>query len=1070
MHLISVKHEELPEEPLGTSPSEFASNVFQVNGPSESQQSALADEHDVHDMTAVFVDERIIGEDIIGENDHHHADNDAITKVSAALLGYELDEADATMVMPSAVLMGHDDLRSHDAASSGDRMATVPAEASELLAMIRDELHGNLDSMHQSLEHASAAALAGDTPTLEEYRWQVERLGNASQSLGLAGLYHFLSRIVEATCLVDSAPPAEVMACCEVLDRWPSLVMNYLDDISQPAHAQSLCDYLMLAEFPMPMNAAAANIVLQELTAPDWSVLQSQMPTRETTATPEMVSLQFADDINQALLDSLLQELPAQTQELSTAIQQVLANGDVEAVQLAQRVAHTLKGAANTVGIRGIAEVSHCLEDILIVVGETGTLSTGLSSLIQDASDCLEAMSEALLGVGESPPQALDVLQSMLDWIADPETHAKTNKQVELAEENSAADSFTEEISRHAEPAHEDVAPVADSTPLLRVPMTQVDDLLRLSGESKIVGSQLKEGMRRVETQLQGVRRQNQLLQQLVNELEQLVDIRGVSAPMIRAGNTDFDALEMDQYGELHTLSRRLAEVAVDSRQWNAAAQGEVDALEELLLSQAQQHNEAQDSILKMRMVPASTIVSRLQRAVRQTCRLLDKQAQLTVQGENTLIDSDSLNQLIDPLMHLLRNAIDHGMEAADERVTLGKEPQGRLHIDFGRDGNQIVVRVKDDGRGLNYAAIHATAMDRGMLQPGAIPTENQLARMILLPGFSTRSEVTQVSGRGIGLDVVHDRVLKLKGTLDVRSVAGQFCEFIIRLPASLLSAHALLIRNGKHTVAIVSRGIRQIVDSRAIKLSSMDNRLLAQIGDEVYETHRLEGLLGTTVNRRGNERGARPALLVEISADRVVAILVQAVLDTVDLVVKPLGKYVPSSIGVVGATILGDGSVAPVMDIPELLRERVAGDYQQTASMSSDIAHDRQHQIPTVLVVDDSLSVRRAMEQLLRDSGYEVRLARDGLEAVSIMQGKRPDVMLVDMEMPRMNGIELATHVRNSPGLKDVPIIMITSRSTDKHRRQATTAGVNLYMTKPYAEDELLRRISQLISEPAAQ
>ncbi|HEX2584026.1 MAG TPA: ATP-binding protein, partial [Steroidobacteraceae bacterium] len=647
---------------------------------------------------------------------------------------------------------------------------------------------------------------------------------------------------------------------------------------------------------------------------------------------------------------------------MSTAVQQVMAHGDVEAVQLAQRVAHTLKGAANTVGIRGIAEISHSLEDILIIVAETGELSTELSSIIQDASDCLEAMTEALLGVGDPPPHALDVLQSMLDWIAHPELRQQGEQKIQPAVETSeeTATGQVAEAHDHAAPeqtTHEHVTPATDNAPLLRVPMTQVDDLLRLSGESKIIGSQLKEGLRRVESQLHGVRRQNQMLQQLVNELEQLVDIRGVSAPMMRSGNTDFDALEMDQYGELHTLSRRLAEVAVDSRQWNAAAQGEVDSLEELLLSQAQQHNDAQDSILKMRMVPASTIVSRLQRAVRQTCRLLDKQVQLTVQGESTLIDSDSLSQLIDPLMHLLRNAIDHGMEHAEERNALGKGPQGNLNIDFGRDGNQIVVRVKDDGRGLNYAAIHATAIDRGMLQPGAMPSELQLARMILLPGFSTRSEVTQVSGRGIGLDVVHDRVLKLKGTLDVRSVAGQFCEFTIRLPASLLSAHALLIRNGKHTVAIASRGIRQIVDSRAIKLSSMDNQLMAQINDEVYETHRLETLLGTTIDRRNNERGARPALLVEISADRVVAILVQAVLDTVDLVVKPLGKYVPSSIGVVGATILGDGSVAPVMDIPELLRERAAGRYERARVVADHVVHDRQNQAPTVLVVDDSLS-----------------------------------------------------------------------------------------------------------------
>lgn len=1001
-----------------------------------------------------------------------HVDSDAITHVSAALMGYEIADtevdANATSVLPSAVLI------SPELYTSPTR-TTVPEEAVALLRMIRDELHDNLESMQQSLEQSATAALAGQPYSLEDYRWQVQRLSSASQSLGLAGLYHFLSRVVEATCLLDTAPPSEIIPACEVLDRWPSLVMTYLDDINEPAHAKALRNYLLSDEFPMPMNVPAADIVFNELIAPDWSVVQSQTPERVTIATEDMVSLHVADDINRALLDSLLQELPTQTQELSSAIQRIVTAYDPEAIQLAQRMAHTLKGAANTVGIRGIAEVSHYLEDILVAVSEASEISTELAVIIQDASDCLEAMSETLMGLGDEPETSLQVLQSMLDWInhvhgdADHGVESDVNYDVDHQRRHESSEHSIEEIAELAPVVHHDEpvqVSVESNVPTLRVAMTQIDDLLRLSGESKIVGSQLKEGLRRVEAQMLGVRRQNQLLQQLVNELEHLVDIRGISAPLMRATDSEFDALEMDQYGELHTVSRRLAEVAVDSRQWSAAAQSEVDALEELLLSQAQHHNDAQRSVLKMRMVPASTIVGRLQRAVRQTCRLLDKQVELTVSGGDTLIDSDSLNQLIDPLMHLLRNAIDHGIEAAEERVSFGKPPSGQLQIHFGQDGNQIAVRVRDDGRGLDYQAIHRAAIERGLLSSAATPTEVQLSRMILQAGFSTRSEVTQISGRGIGLDVVNDRVLKLKGSLDVRSQPAKFCEFNIRLPATLLSTHALLIRNGKHMVAVATRGVRQIVDSRAIKLSTMDNRLMAQIGDEVYETHRLEVLLGNALDRRGNERTSRPALLVEVTPDRLVAVLVQSVADTVDLVVKPLGKFVPQSVGVVGATILGDGSVAPVMDIPDLMRDLAQyGDQQVFLSRAEAQVVDRSRANPTVLVVDDSLSVRRAMEQLLRDAGYDVRLARDGLEAVSVMQGKRPDIMLVDMEMPRMNGIELSTHVRNTRGMQDVPIIMITSRSTDKHRKQAAAAGVNLYLTKPYGEDQLLQHIASMVN-----
>ncbi len=1023
-------------------------------------------------------------------------DGDSTTQLSAAVaelaVGGHRNEhvdADPTLVLPGAMLASHDSLLTEPSMSNeSNEGAALPAEIAELVKMIRDELQGNMEVMQQSLEYAATTALAGEQHSLEDYRWQVQRLTSACESLGLSGLQHFLQRIVEATCLLDTASSTEIMHACEILDRWPALALDYLDNIGTTSTSQALFDYIISDEFSMPLNEKVASIILTELQSPDWSALSSQAVESVMVATDEMVSLQVSDDINQALLDSLLQELPTQTQELSAAIQLVVSSNDHEAMQLAQRLAHTLKGSANTVGIRGIAEISHYLEDILIAVSAQGKASSSTASIIQDAADCLESMSETLLGIGSAPVQAVTILQAMLDWINhhDDEDHVEDNNSDEdkqftsittandieqeldsllasLPNEETVAPTLREETAApREEPHHVQV----DNVPMLRVAMTQIDDLLRLSGESKIVGSQLKEGLRRVESQLQGVKRQTHMLQQLVNELEQLVDIRGISVPMLRANNGDFDALEMDQYGELHTVSRRLAEVAVDSREWSAAAQNEVDTLEELLLSQAQHHNEAQGSILKMRMVPASTIVSRLQRGVRQTSRLLDKQVQLVIAGEATLIDSDSLNQLIDPLMHLLRNAIDHGIESPERRIDAGKSPQGELQINFGREGNQIVVRVKDDGRGLDYQAIQAAAMERGLLNAGAMPSEVQLARLILQSGFSTRSSVTQISGRGIGLDVVHDRVQSLKGSLDIRSVQGKFCEFTIRLPATLLSAHALLIRSGKHMVAVASRGVRQIVDSRAIKLSMMGNGLSAQIGDEVYEAHRLESLLGTAMDRRNNERVSRPALLVEVGADRIVAILVQAVTDTVDLVVKPLGKFVPQPIGVVGATILGDGSVAPVMDIPDLLRDRsLANQYSTVINHNiAEYVQERKHKIPTVLVVDDSLSVRRAMEQLLRDAGYEVRLARDGLEAITLMQGKRPDIMLVDMEMPRMNGIELSTHVRNSAGMNDIPIIMITSRSTDKHRKQAAAAGVSVYMTKPYAEDQLLQQISALV------
>lgn len=952
---------------------------------------------------------------------------------------------------------------------------------SELIGMIRDELAACTDTLHSSLMMAAADAINGSQPSFEDYRWQVERLTSATEALGLKGLHEFLARILETACLMGSAVPDELPQHCETLDRWPALVAQYLNHPGHVITTQALIEYATAVDFPLPLDAEAAEKLRAKLLTPELETPSAAQEARLTVALAEHVSLAVPEDINRELLESLLHELPLQTQEFSTALQRIAAGtGELGDLHAAQRIAHTLKGAANTVGVRGIAELAHHLEEIFIALSHHNALPpAALARLLVDAADCLEAMSDALLGAAPPPPQALAVLQAVLDC-----ANKIDSEGLQIDEQASVVAATTVSGSENAAstaPAPSPAEPDAtlqpqithEAAPTLRVATSHIDDLLRLSGESKIIGGQLKEGLRRVESHLHAVKRQHQLLQQLVNELEQLVDIRGISMPLTqRRHYSEFDALEMDQYSELHTVSRRLMEAATDSHEWSNAAQTELDTLEDMLLSQTRHNNETQESVLKMRMVPASVIVGRLQRGVRQTCRLLDKEVELTVTGAETLIDSDSLNQLVDPLMHLMRNAIDHGIETAEQRIAHGKAVKGRLHIEFGREGNQIVVRCMDDGYGLDYAAIKATAEARGLIGATAALADAQLARLILEPGFSTRAEATQISGRGIGLDIVHSRVLELKGTLDVQSTALRGCRFTIHLPATLISAHALLVRHGKHTIAIASRGVRQILDAHAGKVSALGNRLSLQVGQQVYEAHRLESLLGHTNERRANERSDRPALLIDVGGDRLCAILVQGVVDTIDLVVKPLGPFVPRSVGLIGATILGDGSVAPVMDLPELLRadrrERTVGSVANSNAVKRNLPANAQPHLRSVLVVDDSLSVRRSMEQLLRDSGYEVRLARDGLEAVAVLEAKRPDIILVDLEMPRMNGMELTAHVRNRVETRDLPVIMITSRSTEKHRKQAESAGVNYYMTKPYTEDELLERMNTFLKRSA--
>jgi CheY-like chemotaxis protein len=333
---------------------------------------------------------------------------------------------------------------------------------------------------------------------------------------------------------------------------------------------------------------------------------------------------------------------------------------------------------------------------------------------------------------------------------------------------------------------------------------------------------------------------------------------------------------------------------------------------------------------------------------------------------------------------------------------------------------------------------------------------------LILLPGFSTRDATTQTSGRGIGMDVVYSRLLEMKGALRIESQAGAGCLMVIRLPVTLIATHALLARMRDRLYAISDRGIEQIVYSGVGKIQKMGKTVLFQIGEDIHELTALDALLDLPPEQRARVRSAPAVLLVREETGNRCAVLVQDIVDSRDLVVKNLGSYLPKLNGIVGATILGDGSVAPVLDLPELLRApapvpapRVAKPIAPTAAAASR---------PFALAVDDSLSARRSLAQCVQDAGFEVRTARDGLEAIAIIQGRRPDIVLADMEMPRMNGLELTAHLRANPATRDLPIIMITSRSAEKHRREAERVGVDAYLTKPFVEDELLEQIHRLL------
>jgi chemosensory pili system protein ChpA (sensor histidine kinase/response regulator) len=955
------------------------------------------------------------------------------------------------------------------AAAPAGAAAEAPASVStvdpEHLAMLAGEA-AHLGA--QLMAELQAAHEAGEVPAAGTHACGelLQRHANAAEAIGLPALAALLSH---AAARLHDAPPILAPEQVETLAALPRGLVAYLCAPTDPGSAGALVDLLVQAGPWLAPPAALASrwsAALQRVALVRGADAGVQRPLR---VEPVDVSLALPDDIEPELLQGLLVELPQQCGCLTAAIRAVAAGrGTPRDLNDAKRAAHTLKGAANTVGVRGIARLTHYLEDILIgLTAKKLWPPRALADVLSRAGDCLEAMSEALLGAGEAPADAVEVLQEVLDWI-----HAVDRMSADTAQENdwpgaSAQDPAATSVAPAASaPAAAPTITPAAAPAMLRVPATLVDELLRLVGETMIANSQIKEQLRLSREHALAVKRQDQVMQQLTGELEHLVDIRGLAAggPAVGAGGA-FDALEFERYGELHTLTRRLVEAAADARDLVDGNERRLGNLSELIDAQGRLHLENQDVVMRTRRVPVETIVGRLQRTVRQTCRETGKAVELEVRGAATALDSQVLAELVDPLMHILRNAVDHGIEDAATRAARGKSATGRIELAFAREGAAIVIRCADDGSGLDLASIRARAEQLGLVRAGEPLGDEALGRLILAAGLSTRSTSSEVSGRGIGMDAVQGRIAALKGTLRLANRPGQGLGLELRLPATLMTTQGLLIRHAGRMVVASDYGVQDLRYIDRTALAELGAGLAYHDGERLHELVALADLLGEEAPDDATAPGLA-VVMVQLEDGSRRAIRVEAVVECREIVVKPLGRYVARPAGVLGVTILGDGSMAPVLDLPRLVQG--AGAAQAGAAPvrpAAGAAVPRRH----ALVVDDSLTARTAAARVARSAGFEVHVAADGVDALSVVDRQRPDLVLVDMEMPRMDGLELTARLRSRAQTRAVPIVMITSRSSSRHRELAQGAGVDAYFIKPFDETALLEQIAGL-SKPAGK
>jgi chemosensory pili system protein ChpA (sensor histidine kinase/response regulator) len=612
------------------------------------------------------------------------------------------------------------------------------------------------------------------------------------------------------------------------------------------------------------------------------------------------------------------------------------------------------------------------------------------------------------------------------------------------------------------------VAPAAPATPVelraaeraetARVDAALLDALLNNAGEINIFQSRLNQQLHSIEFHLGELGQTVSRLREQLRKLEAETEAQILHRHQEDLTDRDFDPLELDRYSTIQQLSRALAESANDVASINELLNGLTTEADTLLTQQARVTSELQDGLMQTRMVPFQRHVARLARIVRQACIDTQKSAELVVEGENSELDRQVLESMLPPFEHLLRNCVVHGIEDPVVRKRNGKPETGQVRLKLKREGAEVLIEIGDDGAGLNFQAIRRKAYEQGLIGDNQKITDEQAMELILQPGFSTAGELTQAAGRGVGMDVADSEVKKLGGSMRIESTPGQGTRFLIRLPYTLAITHALIVNVGDETFALplpTVEGITRVSREKILKHLTEDDPKL-DYGGVSYKIQHLGSLVGAAPSALPDDESAVSLVLVR-AGESSAALLTDSLEGSREIVVKTLGPHITSVAGVTGATILGDGRVIMILDAATLVRA------QRGNERSAPVAAPAERQL-TALVVDDSITMRRVSQRLLERRGVKVLTARDGLDAITVMQEHDVDIILLDIEMPRMDGYQFATHVRNDAKAKDTPIIMITSRSGEKHRAKAIEIGVNDYLSKPYQESQLVAAIEALL------
>jgi chemosensory pili system protein ChpA (sensor histidine kinase/response regulator) len=612
-------------------------------------------------------------------------------------------------------------------------------------------------------------------------------------------------------------------------------------------------------------------------------------------------------------------------------------------------------------------------------------------------------------------------------------------------------------------PGETEDAPIVSEQ--LRVSSQTLDRLLGLMGELLVANGRAEQPIRELAGYIREIARTIDRLHRQLRELEIEAESRIVFRPedgKEAASKADFDPLELDRYSRLQHLSRGLGESMTDLVSLHELVNGAQQAAESALQHQHRLAGGIQQNLLHTRMVAFDFHSARLRRVVRQSAEALGKSAVLEIRGGETELDRQVLDRMVAPLEHLLRNALAHGIEPEEERQRLGKPVPGRIQLGVHREGSQILLEIADDGYGLNTRAILSRARARGLVEPDETLTDTQIHHLILAPGLSTATEVSQIAGRGVGMDVVNSQIKACGGRLEITSQMGLGSRFRIWLPYTLAVSDCLLVQVGDESYAVPMSGIQGIIRMDPAQVAEWQAGQIDRLShlDAEYQLMTLAQLLGRHQSSREQLSGERAALLVNV-AGRHWALVADGLVGTQELVVRPVGTRLATVPGITGAAILSDGLVVLILDPQSLIgnRHRTAAAEIPEGSPQMPQSAGRALQ---VMVVDDSITMRRVTARLLAREGMIATTARDGIDALQKMHEQAPDLILLDVEMPRMDGFELLTNLKADDALQAIPVVMITSRIGEKHRDRALALGAADYLGKPYQEAELLATIAR--------